>query len=117
MPPKNSSKPVYKKPSAEKKSKITDQNANDIEFSPQVQKIYKIILRTMSWVVGLSILLVIGLFYFNSPLIDRISQIIFYTGFITLLMFIIIELVSIKVKILLSKLINGRQDAQNIDRR
>lgn len=117
MTPKNIKRPVHKKSSIDKKSTIANQSAEERQFSPQVDNIYKIILRTMSWIVGLSILLVIGLFYFNSPMIDSISQVVFYMGIITLLLFIIIELVSIKFKILLSKILNDSHDSQNIDHR
>jgi hypothetical protein len=80
--------------------------ANEEVFSPKVEKLYKIILRIMSWTVGTSLILVIVLFYFNSPVVDQFSQIIFYIGILTLIVFGIIELVSIHVKRILAKYVN-----------
>lgn|GEM_PF-1925034 len=117
MTPKNLKRPIHKKMPVDKKSINPEHNTEVVLFSPQVNKIYKIVLRTMSWIVGLAILMVIVFFYFNSPLIDRISQVVFYIGIVTLILFIIIELVSIKFKIFLSKILNGNHDAKNIDHR
>jgi ABC-type polysaccharide/polyol phosphate export permease len=87
---------------------------NEIEFSPQVEHTYKIALRIMSWTVGSAIFLVIILFYFNSPVIDIISQVIFYIGIITLIIFLIIELIGDNVKNMLSKIIDKNTDGKSI---
>jgi hypothetical protein len=89
-------------------------SSNDLEFSPKVERIYKIALRVMSWVVGSAIFLVIILFYFNSPTIDIISQIIFYIGIVTLIVFLVIELIGANVKSILSKIIDKKTDAKSI---
>ena len=88
--------------------------SNEIEFSPEVEHIYKIVLRIMSWVVGSTIFLVIILFYFNSPVIDIFSQIIFYIGIITLLLFLVIELIGNNVKTMLSRIIDKNNDGKSI---
>lgn len=107
MANKKQNKELQKK--SKKKSEETELN----EYSPRVERIYKIILRTMSWIVGSAIFLVIVLFYFESPVIDSISQVIFYIGFITLILFLIIELVGNNVKNLLSKIIDNNTDAES----
>jgi uncharacterized protein YqhQ len=76
------------------------------EFSPEVEKVYKIILKVMSWVVGVCFLLIIILPQFNSPLLDKITKILFYIGIINLLIFIVIEFIRDSLKKMLSRIIN-----------
>ena len=93
--------------------KLKQNSADEMEFSIQVEHIYKIALRVMSWVVGVAIFLVIILFYFNSPTIDAISQVIFYIGIITLIVFLVIELVGNNVKNMINKIIDKKTDAKS----
>lgn len=95
------------------KSKEKRDENPESEYSQKVERIYKIALRIMSWTVGSAIFLVIVLFYFNSPTIDSISQVIFYIGIITLIIFIIIELIGSNVKNALSKIIDKNEDAKD----
>jgi hypothetical protein len=99
------------------KHKAENEIAEESEFSPEVERIYKIILRVMSWIVGSAIFLVIILFYFNSPTIDSISQVIFYIGIVTLLVFIVIELIGNNVKNMLSRIIDTNADAKSTPHR
>ncbi len=96
-----------------KNSKKNLEPPSEIAFSPQVERIYKIALRVMSWTVGSAIFLVIILFYFNSPVIDIISQVIFYIGIITLIIFLVIELIGNNVKNMLSKIIDKNADGKS----
>ena len=98
----------------QKQGKQKSDSSEVIEFSPQVERIYKIALRVMSWVVGGAIFLVIILFYFNSPAIDILSQVIFYIGILTLIVFLVIELIGNNVKNMLSKMIDKKADAKSI---
>ena len=86
-------------------NKKENKEKEQVTFSPKVEKIYKLILRAMSWIVGVALILVIALFYFDSPAVDQLSQFIFYIGIVTLVIFIVIELVGYKFKLTLSKLI------------
>lgn len=95
------------------RQKNSQKDSKESVFSPRVERVYKLALRSMSWIVGTAIIMVIGLFYFDSPTIDKISQIIFYIGIITLILFIIVELASFKFKLVISKLISESSDAKN----
>ncbi|MEJ2542901.1 MAG: hypothetical protein P8Y99_02430 [Calditrichaceae bacterium] len=101
----------------EKNNKKGSNNNSETEFSPKVEYVYKIALRVMSWIVGSAIFLVIILFYFNSPVIDAISQVIFYIGIITLLLFLIIEIIGDNVKTMLSRIIDKSNDGKNLTNR
>ena len=96
-----------------KNDKKESDGSNESEFSPQVEHVYKIGLRVMSWIVGSAIFLVIILFYFNSPVVDMFSQIIFYIGIITLILFLGIELVGNNVKSMLSRIIDHNSDGKS----
>ena len=98
----------------QKNSKKNIESSSEIEFSPQVEHIYKIALRVMSWIVGSAIFLVIIFFYFNSPVIDMLSQVIFYIGIITLIIFLVIELIGNNVKNMLSRIIDKNNDGKSI---
>jgi len=97
----------------QKNSNKKMESSDDIEFSPQVERVYKIGLRLMSWIVGSAIFFVIILFYFNSPFIDSLSQIIFYIGIVTLIVFLVIELIGTNVKNMLSKIIDKNTNAKS----
>jgi len=88
----------------------TREEAAEPEFSDEVNRAFKIIVRTMSWIVGIVFLMIIVLPQFNSPALDSLTQIIFYIGMIDLIIVIIIEFSSDSVKGLLGRIIHG-QDA------
>lgn len=93
---------------------VAQREFSEESFSPEVEKRYKLILRIMSWIVGSSIVSVIFLFYFNSPAIDKLSQVIFYIGILTLVLFIVIEIVGSQLKRFISKMIKEQPDAKSI---
>ncbi|MGD9897889.1 MAG: hypothetical protein AB7T22_02065 [Calditrichaceae bacterium] len=72
---------------------------------PEVEKLYKNIIRIMSWIVGFCFIMIIILPEFNSILLDKITKILFYIGIINLLVFTVIEFVSNSFKKTLSKLV------------
>jgi len=87
-------------------NKMKNQTETESIFSPKVESVFKLILKVMSWVVGLAFVLVIILPEFNSPSLDGITQILFYIGIINLLVFIVIEFVKDSVKQVLSRIIH-----------
>ncbi len=101
-------KKKYKKKSKADVSQAKAKTENqDMEkgFSEEAEKFFKRILRTMSWIVGVTFAAVLILPQFNSTLLDQITQVLFYIGFVTLIVFILIELVSNSVKRLIDKFI------------
>lgn len=92
------------------KAKVKPENQAKKEgFSEEVEKIFRRILRTMSWIVGVTFAAVLILPQFNSALLDQMTQVLFYIGFITLIVFILIELVSNSIKQLINKFIVSRK--------
>jgi len=79
--------------------------AGDKEKVEEVDKIYKTITRIMSWTVGISAVLIIILPEFNSLILDRITQILYYIFITTLLVFILFEFIGNYVKKLIRSLI------------
>ena len=75
------------------------------EFDPKVENVFKLFIKTMSWVGGICFLLVIILPEFNSPFLDKITQFIFAVGAIILLSFLFIELLSDRIKKFLEKIL------------
>jgi len=95
----------------DKKNKAKAQeDTEEMEFSDDVNRVFKIIVRTMSWIVGIVFLLIIILPQFNSPSLDKFTQIIFYIGMIDLIIVIIIEFSADSIKNLLNRILHG-QDA------
>lgn len=97
----------------QQKNQSTADNKGNPEFSEKVERIYKIMMRLMSWIVGSAIFLVIVLFYFNSPVVDTISQVIFYIGIVTLILFLVIELIGDNIKNYLSRITDKNENAKS----
>lgn len=81
----------------------TVQPAGDDQILPEVDMLFKRILRVMSWVVGICFTLIITLPNFKFDLLDISIKIIFYIGVFTLLLFIIIEFFGDNIKKQLSR--------------
>jgi len=47
------------------------------EFSPKVEKIFKRILRAMSWIIGIAFAATLILPEFNNPVLDKITEVLF----------------------------------------
>ena len=73
------------------------------EFSPQVEEKFKMILRIMSWVVGICFTLIIILPNFDFYLVDAIVKFVFYLGVLNLILFAIFEMFGNAIKNYLAK--------------
>ena len=78
------------------------------QIAPEVEELFKRILKIMSWVVGICFTLIITLPNFEFALLDITIKIIFYIGVLTLLLFIVIELFGDTIKLQLSKNMNDK---------
>jgi hypothetical protein len=75
------------------------------DISERIEKSYKLLLKIMSWIVGLSFVAIIILPNFNFPYLDILVKIIFYLGIFNLLLFAFLEIFGASLKQLLSKLL------------
>lgn len=82
--------------------------AQDEEFSPQVEKTFKITVRLMSWFLGVVFILVLVLPEFNSPVLDKITRWIFITAIIDLMVVLLIEFFADHVKTFLTRILNEK---------
>ncbi len=78
----------------------------EVIFPEKVEKIFKYILRTLSWIVGIAFVLVIILPEFNSPFLDRITRVLYLTGISCLLVFLVIEFFAENIKSMINRLIH-----------
>ncbi len=78
----------------------------EVIFPEKVEKIFKYILRTLSWIVGIAFVMVIILPEFNSPFLDRITRVLYLTGISCLLVFLVIEFFAENIKSLINRLIH-----------
>jgi len=76
------------------------------EFSEKTIIIYKRILKVMSWIVGVSFVLIIIMHLFNNPVLDIIAKYLFRFGVLTLIAFTLLEFISDTVKQKIEGLIN-----------
>ena len=97
------------KKSKAKKNYERDESVEQVvRENEDVEKIYKRLTRIMSWIVGVSAILIILLPEFNSLFLDRITQILYYIFIITLLVFILLEFVGGLVKKAIQSLIGQK---------
>lgn len=87
-----------------KKKEITENE----EYSPRVEKTFKITVRLMSWFLGLVFILVLVLPEFNSPVLDKITRWIFIMAIIDLLVVLLIEFFADHVKTFLTRILNEK---------
>ena len=81
-----------------KEKKLKEAIEEESKYPDIVEQKYKLILRIMSWLVGIAIAAILILPEFNSPFLDQITKVIFIIGFIDLLFFLIIEFISDNIK-------------------
>ncbi|HID40470.1 MAG TPA: hypothetical protein EYP36_13305 [Calditrichaeota bacterium] len=86
------------KKSKNKRPELQNETTGNGGKTEEVEKIYKYITRIMSWTVGISAVLIILLPEFNSLILDRITQFLYYIFIITLLVFILFEFIGKYVK-------------------
>lgn len=73
------------------------------QYSEKTEVVFKRILKTMSWTVGICFILIIVLFEFNNRFLDQLTQVLYYIGIINLLLFSVLELISDSVKNMLNR--------------
>lgn len=85
-----------------KKNKRTQREVQpktvEVVFSDLTEKIFKRILRVMSWIVGICIIFIIIFPLFETPSMDSIARMSYYIGVFTLITFSIIELMAKPIK-------------------
>ncbi len=79
-----------------------------IGIDASTERLFKRILKTMSWIVGVAFVLIIILPQFNSKALDSLTQVLYYIGIINLLLFTLIEMVADSVKKMLQKLVGQK---------
>jgi preprotein translocase subunit SecY len=94
----------------EKKIKKTNEkSANNGDgkkrFDEKTEKVFKVFVKTMSWVGGICFLLVLILPEFSTPFLDKVTHFIFVIGAIILLSFLFIELLADRIKTFIEKLL------------
>ncbi len=87
-----------------KENMIKNNPEEESKYPESVEKQYKLILRIMSWLVGIAITAILILPEFNSPFLDKITKVIFIIGFVDLLLFLIIEFISNNIKNILLRM-------------
>ena len=94
-----------------KKSKIKKMSRDPVtsrpnaEISQAVEDKFKLLLKIMSWIVGLSFITIIILPSFDFPYLDLIVKLIFYLGVFNLLLFAFLEMFGTGLKKLISKIL------------
>jgi hypothetical protein len=85
---------------SKRKSRITENHKIDqkSEFSDEVEERFKLILRIMSWIVGICFGLIIILPNFEFVFVDEIVKFVFFFGVFNLLMFGVMEMFGNSVK-------------------
>jgi hypothetical protein len=92
---KNPKKKIINQPQQEKKQPA--------EFNPETEVLYKKLLKSMSWIVGVCFILIIILPLFENVLLDKVTTGLFYLGIITLLSFTVLEFTGNSLKKFLQK--------------
>jgi hypothetical protein len=85
---------------SKRRSKVINEKkiAQEPEFSDDVEEKFKLILRVMSWVVGICFALIIILPNFDFMLVDFLVKFIFFLGVLNLLLFGVLEMFGTSVK-------------------
>jgi hypothetical protein len=78
-------------------------NESDPKIHPEIDLKFKILLKIMSWVVGVSFVSIIILPLFDFYLVDVIVKFLYFIGLINLILFAILEFFAQNIKIFLSK--------------
>jgi len=81
-------------------------NEQQSEFSDAVEDKFKLVLRVMSWVVGICFGLIIILPNFDFGLVDVLVKIIFFLGVFIVFVFVFLEIFGPGVKKAMSKYID-----------
>ncbi len=73
------------------------------QIHPEVESKLKIVMKIMSWVVGISFSLLIILPIFEFAYVDEIVKFLFFLGLINLLLFAVLEFFAQTIKVYFSK--------------
>jgi len=76
---------------------------DEIEILDETELLFKKVLKTMSWIVGICFILIIILPMFENKDLDNITKILYYIGIINLLAFTILEFAGNSFKQFLQK--------------
>ena len=84
---------------------LEDKNTEStkVNINAEIEHKFKMLLKIMSWIVGICFVLVIILPLFESSFIDILVKIIFFIAVINLLLFAVFEFFGQNIKQLLSK--------------
>ena len=83
------------------------------EFSDKTVKIYKRILKVMSWAVGICFVLIIILHLFNNPILDDIAKYLFRFGVLNLIAFTVLEFIGDTVKQKIERIIKVSDESKS----
>lgn len=90
----------------QKKKSVRSENivqTEQPEITEDTEKLYKRILRVMSWIVGVCFFLIIILPLFENVTLDRITKVLYYIGILNLLAFTVFEFTAGSFKRFLQK--------------
>ena len=73
------------------------------EISEHAEELFRKILRSMSWMVGISFILIIILPNFRVDFLDQAVKLIFYFGIVNLILFAIFESFANAIKKMIDK--------------
>jgi len=85
--------------------KIVENNKDDIKRL-ETEKLYKKILKILSWVAGVTLIPLIFLPELNIRYIDEIVRVFYFVGMSTMLIVILLEILANPVKNFLEKLLH-----------
>ncbi len=92
------------KKQAHKKEK--HQENEEVQFPEKVEKIFKYVLRSLSWIVGIAFFMVLLLPEFNSAILDKITRVLYIMGISSLILFLVIEFFAPNIKSLINRIIH-----------
>ena len=97
---------MNKKSKKRSKEIVENKIENNSEFSDSVEEKFKLILRIMSWVVGICFALIIILPNFDFFLVDPLVKFVFFFGVFNLIMFGVLEMFGASFKRYINKFIS-----------
>lgn len=80
-----------------------NENHSNARIHPEIDLKFKILLKVMSWVVGVSFVSIIILPLFDFYLVDVIVKFLYFIGLINLILFAVLEFFAQNIMIFLSK--------------
>jgi len=84
-----------------------------VEISERTTKIYKRILKVMSWMVGICFLLIIVLHLFNNEYLDDLAKYLFRFGAFNLIAFTVLEFIGDSIKQKIERIIKVSDESKS----